>query len=372
MDPQPRVTQARTRAGRSNDDGGFEPRRSASLRHNILGPPPDALQDPRSPAETPATPPPTQGQPFVQPPWIVPRLSGEAALQARNAIRDSRSATAASIAANSAAPGSPRSPNYVEIRGPATLASPMDQDYPGSEEEWFGVAVSHPYEPNGASATSGEEGRVPSHRSYHYHGHPSPGEDDYMRHSPSRDPPSGGEPEQGLNPLEVSPSVRIRDFTEVQLPAPHVRSQAEAPPRGPFRDPSLAELQPALEILPSHNTQPSQRGRACYSNHHQQSHPRARTREPSPGPDFGTHLRRSSRSLSLAAHYAPARFDASSLRVGSGSGKKRSTIPRPQAGRDLLFGACGHAQPSEPPSHLGSAFGLADLHLLELFLSPHV
>ncbi|KAJ3865072.1 hypothetical protein EV359DRAFT_63453 [Lentinula novae-zelandiae] len=173
MDPQPRVTRARTRAGRSDDDGGFEPRRSASLRHNILGPPPDALQDPRSPAETPATPPPTQGQPFVQPPWIVPRLSGEAALQARNAIRDSRSATAASIAANSAAPGSPRSPNYVEIRGPATLASPMDQDYPGSEEEWFGVAVSHPYEPNGASATSGEEGRVPSHRSYHYHGHPS-------------------------------------------------------------------------------------------------------------------------------------------------------------------------------------------------------
>ncbi|KAJ3898008.1 hypothetical protein F5879DRAFT_927400 [Lentinula edodes] len=145
MNPLPRVTWAYTRAGRSNDDGGFEPHHSASLRHNILGPPLDALQDPRSPAETPATPPPTQGQPFVQPSWIVPRLSGEAALQARNAIRDSRSVTAASIAADSAAPGSPLSPNYAEIHGPATLASPMDQDCPGSEKEWFGVAVSHPY-----------------------------------------------------------------------------------------------------------------------------------------------------------------------------------------------------------------------------------
>ncbi|KAJ3854773.1 hypothetical protein EV368DRAFT_80302 [Lentinula lateritia] len=201
----------------------------------------------------------------------------------------------------------------------------MDQDYPGSEEEWFGVAGSHPYELNGASATSGKEGTVLSRRSYHSHGHPSPREDNYMRHSPSWDPPSGGEPKQGLNPLEVSPSSDPffllhwglhPSFLTLLLPYASGTSQ---------KDPSLAELQPALDVLPGHNTQPSQRGRAHHSDHHQLSHARARTREPSPGPDFGTHLCHSSRSLSPAAHYAPARFDASSLHIG------RNHLLAPQA-----------------------------------------
>ncbi|KAJ3916694.1 hypothetical protein F5877DRAFT_80667 [Lentinula edodes] len=159
-----------------------------------------------SPAEAPATPPPMQMQPFVPPTWIVPRLSGEAALQARNTICGSQSVTAAFMAANSAAPDSPPSPNDAEIRGPATLASPMAQDYPESNEEWFGVAVSHPYQPNGVSTTSGEEGTVPPHHSHHPHEHSSPGGDDYMRHLPHYNPPSGGALDQGFNPLGVSPS----------------------------------------------------------------------------------------------------------------------------------------------------------------------
>lgn len=206
MDPPPCVTQARTRVGHSDGDSGFEPRRSESLRHSILGPPPDASHGARSPAEAPATPLPTQMQPFVPPTWIVPRLSGEAALQARNAIHGSWSATAASMTANYAALGSPPPPNYTEICSPATLASPMAQDYPEPDKEWFGVAVSHPYKPNGASATSGEDGTVPPHCSQHSYGHSSPGGDDYMHHLPHRDPPSGGALDQGLNPLEVSPS----------------------------------------------------------------------------------------------------------------------------------------------------------------------
>ncbi|KAJ4478546.1 hypothetical protein C8R41DRAFT_869382 [Lentinula lateritia] len=335
MDGQPRVTRARARVVQPEDDMA-PARRSTSLRHSILGPPPDARLDAHLSAEAPATPPPTQSQPFVQPAWVVPRLNGEDALQARNAIRNSRSASRVSTPAVFA-PDSPHSPNYPEIRGPATLDSPMAQDYPQSDEEWLGVAVSHPYEPNGAFATSGEEGLVPSHRSHPSRVYSPPGEDGYMRpspHSGRQDSPHRGSAEQGhdpLEPLELSPSVRMLDFVEVPV-RPPTDSRTGAPPRGPFRDPSLVlfpgqGLQPAPDILPHRDSGSTRRGRTQQSEHHQHRRPRARTREHSPGPDFGAHLRRSSRSLSPAAHYAPARFDASSLRVGRNNSREFGSAP---------------------------------------------
>ncbi|KAJ3810219.1 hypothetical protein F5876DRAFT_65802 [Lentinula aff. lateritia] len=327
MDGQPRVTRARVRVVQPKDDVAPS-RRSTSLRHSILGPPPDARLNAHLSADAPATPPPTQSQPFVQPAWLVPRLSGEDALQARNAIRNSRSVSRVSRVPTPAgfAPDSPHSPNYPEIRGPATLDSPMAQDYPQSDEEWLGVVVSHPYKPNSAFATSGEEGTVLSHCSHSSRVYSSPGEDGYMRPSPysgSRDSPHRGSAEQDhdpIEPLELSPSVRMHDFAEVPI-RPPAASHMGAPPRGPFRDPSLVlfpeqGLQPAPDILPHWDSGSTRRGRTQQSEHHQHRRPRARTREHSPGPDFGTHLRRSSQSLSPAAHYAPARFDASSLRVG--------------------------------------------------------
>ncbi|KAJ3884554.1 hypothetical protein GG344DRAFT_71253, partial [Lentinula edodes] len=151
MDIQPCVTWACARVVPADNDV-VPPRRSASLCHKAR---PDALFA----AAAPVTPPHTQAQPFVQPAWVVPRLNGKDALQARNTIRNSRSITQASTPANFI-PNSPRSPNYHEIRGPATLDSPMAQDYPESNEEWYGVAVSHLSEPNSAYATSGEEVRM--------------------------------------------------------------------------------------------------------------------------------------------------------------------------------------------------------------------
>ncbi|KAJ4463224.1 hypothetical protein C8R41DRAFT_927637 [Lentinula lateritia] len=126
-------------------------------------------------------------------------------------------------------------------------------------------------------------------------------------------------------------SVALEDF--VELPPRVSASLAEAPvirrgahTRGPFRDPALATvpelsagrtgLQPAPRIRSSHHTTAEQRGRSHRADPHRQLRPRARTRETSPGPDFGSHLCRSSRSLSPVAHYAPARFDSSSLRLG--------------------------------------------------------
>ncbi|KAJ3845625.1 hypothetical protein EV368DRAFT_90395 [Lentinula lateritia] len=233
---------------------------------SILGPPPEPLQGGPPTTDVPATSPPTQVQPFASPTWV-PHPSGEADLQARNTLHNSRSATVTSWDAISVAPASPPSPTYTEIHGPATLTSPMAQDDPESEEGWFSVAVSHPYELNGASAASGEEGMVPSRRSHFSYSHSSPGADKYMRHC---GPPSGGESGPGFHPLETSPSVHMRDLTEVREFAPPTDDTSRAGVQGPFRDTSLVKipgfgLQPAPEILLSHNGNHPQRGRSHLS-----------------------------------------------------------------------------------------------------------
>ncbi|KAJ3805720.1 hypothetical protein F5876DRAFT_81467 [Lentinula aff. lateritia] len=69
MEIPPRVTQARARVIHPDEDLP-EAHHSTSLCHSILGPPPgDPLTGPPSAsvgADAPATPPPTQSQPFVQ------------------------------------------------------------------------------------------------------------------------------------------------------------------------------------------------------------------------------------------------------------------------------------------------------------------
>ncbi|KAJ3846145.1 hypothetical protein EV368DRAFT_89498 [Lentinula lateritia] len=214
MDFQPRVTRARTRAV-CPEDNSAQPHHSTSLCQSILGPPLE------------------QVQPFAPPTWV-PRPSGEADLQARTTLRSSRSATVVSWDANSVAPVSPPSPTYTEICGLATLTSPMAQDNPESEEEWFGVAIPHPYELNGASATSGKEGTVPSRHSHFSYFHSSPGAEEYLHH---RNPPSGvGVSTPCFRPVSFRPSslppvlslthdllffvVCMRDFTEVRGFAP--------------------------------------------------------------------------------------------------------------------------------------------------------
>ncbi|KAJ4468040.1 hypothetical protein C8R41DRAFT_871271 [Lentinula lateritia] len=294
MDAQPHFTRARARAARPEDDDPAP--RQLSLRQSILGPPPASADGNAAStvsdglADLPATPPPTQAQPFVQPAWILPRPNGEAAVHARDAIRVSRSRTQVS-----ASPPQLNVPADHPSRPPsAAFGSPMAQDPVNSDDEWFGVAASALYEPNDAYATSGEEGS-----GRHIHSRPrstfsSPGDDDFHCLLP---------------PVELSPSVPVHRSL-------HVSS------RGPFRDPTSAPvpefanaargLQPAPAIHVHGQASGTQRGRTYEPT--RRSRPRARTREPSPGPDFGAHLHRSSRSLSPVTHYAPARFDSSSLR----------------------------------------------------------
>lgn len=277
MDIQPWVTRAHARAVPA-DNNAVPLRHSASLRHSILGPPPEACLDASFAAAAPVTPPHMRAQPFVQPAWVVPCLNGKDTLQAQNAVCNSRSITQASTPANFVS-DSPRSTKYHEIRGPAMLDSPMAQDYPESNEEWYGVAVSHLSKPNGAYATSGEEGTVPSHCSHPLGVYSSPGDDDYMclsPHSGCRGPPSRGSPSS--EPYSIMPgfptrfsflppyfplashcsklvadhlppsasTVRIRDFAEVPLHPPPANPAAGidlctgVPPRGPFHDQSLA------------------------------------------------------------------------------------------------------------------------------------
>ncbi|KAJ4470041.1 hypothetical protein C8R41DRAFT_870839 [Lentinula lateritia] len=191
-------------------------------------------------------------------------------------------------------------------------------DYGHSEDEWLGVAGSDLYDPNNAYATSGEEGEVPVLHSHSRSVYSSP-----LNADSHRDPP----------PVELSPSVALEDF--VELPPRVSASLAEAPvlrrgthTRGPFRDPALAMvpelsvgrtgLQPAPRIRSSHHTTAEQRGRSHRSDPHRQLRPRACTRETSPGPDFGSHLHRSSQSLSPAAHYAPARLAEQRVPVKNG------------------------------------------------------
>ncbi|KAJ3861579.1 hypothetical protein EV359DRAFT_66359, partial [Lentinula novae-zelandiae] len=244
MEIPPRGTRARARVIRPDED-------LPETCHSILGPPPgDPLTGPPSAsvgADAPATPPPTQSQPFVQPAWIIPRPPGEEASRTRDPVRSSRSATRASSPADFL-PGSPPSPAVCgSYRGSEHFNSPMAQDDFASDEEWFGMAGSNLYELNDASAPSGEEGEVPFHRTCPPMDFSSPGVDGFHRHSPG--------PAQGPNPLELSPSMVMEDFAEVPLRwAPAVRdSHLAAPPRGPFRDPSLVPvsghgLQPAPQI----------------------------------------------------------------------------------------------------------------------------
>ncbi|KAJ3905369.1 hypothetical protein F5879DRAFT_1001060, partial [Lentinula edodes] len=314
MDAQPHFTRARARATRPEDDDPA-PRQRASLRQSILGPPPasadenPALSD--GFADLPATPPPTQAQPFVQPAWILPRPNGEAAVRAREAIRASRSRTQVSADFPSASPPQLNAPVDHPSRPPsAAFGSPMAQDPVDSDEEWFGVAASALYEPNDAYATSGEEGSEHHIHSRSRSAFSSPGDDDFHRLPP---------------PVELSPSVALEDFVELPprlASSVPVNRSIHASSRGPFRDPASAPvpdfsnvtrgLQPAPTIHVHGGAPAAQRGRTYEST--RRSRPRARTREPSPGPDFGAHLRRSSRSLSPVTHYAPARFDSSSLR----------------------------------------------------------
>ncbi|KAJ3926151.1 MAG: hypothetical protein NXY57DRAFT_966858 [Lentinula lateritia] len=283
MDAQPRFTRSRARAVPPGDEVPT-PRQLLSLRQSILGPP-----------------------------------LGSSASDGAAAPLGSSLALMASTPADSPSISPP--PHDVPIarvsRPPsAALGSPMAQDYGHSEDEWLGVAGSDLYDPNNAYATSGEEGEVPVLHSHSCSVYSSP-----LNADSHRDPP----------PVELSPSVALEDF--VELPPRVSASLAEAPvlrrgthTRGPFRDPALAMvpelsvgrtgLQPAPRIRSSHHTTAEQRGRSHRSDPHRQLRPRACTRETSPGPDFGSHLCRSSQSLSPAAHYAPARFDSSSLRLG--------------------------------------------------------
>ncbi|KAJ3803514.1 hypothetical protein F5876DRAFT_85151 [Lentinula aff. lateritia] len=218
----------------------------------------------------------------------------------------------------------------------------MAQDPVNSDDEWFGVAASALYEPNDAYATSGEEGS-----GRHIHSRPrstfsSPGDDDVHRLPlPVELSPSGElvlflrASARGLT-CQSCQSVRfhanfppslvaLEDFVELPprlASTVPVNRSIHASSRGPFRDPSSAPvpdfsnagrgLQPAPTIHVHGRASGTQRGRTYEPT--RRSRPRARTREPSPGPDFGAHLRRSSRSLSPVTHYAPARFDSSSLR----------------------------------------------------------
>ncbi|KAJ4484616.1 hypothetical protein C8R41DRAFT_868485 [Lentinula lateritia] len=183
---------------------------------------------------------------------------------------------------------------------------PMAQDDPPSDEEWF--------------TPSGKEGTLPSGRHCSSVEFSTPRDDGLHHLSPG---PWGNVPREPMaDALELSPSIRMRDFAEVvvrpvsAVPAHH-RQQLTSH-RGPFWDLSLASvsghgLQPAPDIR-AHK----QRGRTSYSHH---SRFRARTREPSPGPDFGAHLRRPSRSLSPVVRYPPAQFDAASLRASRDQGQ---------------------------------------------------
>lgn len=201
------------------------------------------------------------------------------------------------------------------------------------------------WELNDASAPSGKEGTLPSGRHCSSVEFSTPRDDGLHHLSPG---PWGNVPREPMaDALELSPSselfpsrvsfhssriltplsrflhlVRMRDFAEVvvrpvsAVPAHH-RQQLTSH-RGPFWDLSLASvsghgLQPAPDIR-AHK----QRGRTSYSHH---SRFRARTREPSPGPDFGAHLRRPSRSLSPVVRYPPAQFDAASLRASRDQGQ---------------------------------------------------
>lgn len=329
------------------------------MRQSILGPLPGDATFPD--IDGPATPPPTQLPPFVPPVWIVPRPSGEEALRARNAIRSSRSNTQASAPAE-------RSPDVLAVRSAAAFGSPMAQDDPPSDEEWFGVRGSDLYEPNDALAPSGEEGSAPFRRNRSSDDLNSPGDDGFHRFSP--EPRAHTSREELPGPEELSPSgelasfwvsthstlltlhscpsclVQMWDFDEVVVrPASAVTANDQRHAtvhRGPFRDPSLASipghgLQPAPEILPRSDNHHPQRGRTHQSH---RSQPRARTREPSPGPDFGAHLHRPSRSLSPIVRYPPARFDPSSLRVGwEQGGHQQALVPSHVSAYPLDSGA---------------------------------
>ncbi|KAJ3803689.1 hypothetical protein F5876DRAFT_84683 [Lentinula aff. lateritia] len=332
MDAQPRFTRSRARAA-PPEDNDPAPRQSLSLRQSILGPPPGEV------ADTPVTPPPT----FVQPAWIIPRPNGEDALRARKAIRASRTRTQASNPADSP-PFSlpPRNDPIAQVSHASSTArgSPMAQDSGHSDDEWFGVAGSDLYDPNDANATSGEEGSGPAHHSRSRSVFSSPDATDFRRGIPPVELSPSGEwippsplselPPHSLLTDSLFHLVALEDFVEVppRVPsaAPTASEHRRRAPRGPFRDPALAPvpessdnrpiLQPAPRIHASRRAAAEQRGRSHHSEPHHHSRPRARTREASPGPDFGSHLRRSSRLLSPVAHYAPARFDVSSLRLG--------------------------------------------------------
>ncbi|KAJ3861492.1 hypothetical protein EV359DRAFT_84263 [Lentinula novae-zelandiae] len=346
MDAQHHFTRARARAARPEDDDPA-PRQVSSLRQSILGPPPASLDgDPASNgavADLPATPPPTRSQPFVQPAWILPRPNGEEAVHAREAIRASRTRSQVSTQADFPS-ASPPQLNVPVDRASAAFGSPIALDPVNSDDEWFGVAASELYEPNDAYATSGEEGSEQHTYSRPRSAFSSPGDDGIHRAPPPIELSPSGElvpfhwafhwafhpypdlPVIAFLWLTSVPSlVALEDFAE--LP-PHIASTVpasrllRAPTRGPFRDPASAPvpefsnsgrgLQPAPTIQVHSRAPAVPRGRAYDPT--RRSRPRARTREPSPGPDFGAHLRRSSRSLSPATHYAPARFDSSSLR----------------------------------------------------------
>ncbi|KAJ4493254.1 hypothetical protein C8R41DRAFT_867129 [Lentinula lateritia] len=311
MDAQPHFTRAQARAARPEDDDPAT-RQVTSLHQSILGPPPVLMDgDPASGGPVtnlPATPPPT----FVQPAWILPRPHGEDTVRAREAIRASRSHTQFSNPADS--PSQLNIPVDPPSRAsPAAFGSPMAQDPANldDDDKWFGVDASDLYKLYNVYATSGKEGS-----GHHTYSRPrsafsSPGDDNVHCVPP---------------PVELSPSVVLEDF--VELP-PHTASSVpasrhlHAPSRGPFRDPASAPVpnflqngrgqQPAPTIHVHSCPPAAQRGHAYGPT--RGSHPRARTCEPSPGPDFGAHLRRSSCSLSLVSHYAPARFDSSSLRL---------------------------------------------------------
>ncbi|KAJ4466345.1 hypothetical protein C8R41DRAFT_926164 [Lentinula lateritia] len=243
MDAQPRFTRAWARATRPKDNDPA-PRQVPSLCQSILGPPPVSVDGDPAPADAvtdlPATLPPTQSQPFVQPAWILPHPHGK------------------------------------------------DADPVNSDDKWFGVAASELYEPHNAYATSGEEGSKHHIHSRLRSGFSSLGDNDFHHVPP---------------PAELSHSVALEDFVELpprtasMVP---INRRIYAPSCGPFRDPALApvldvsnnglSLQPA-PIIHVHNRAPAvQRGRG--SEHTRQLRTRAHTQEPSSGPDFGVHLRR--------------------------------------------------------------------------------
>ncbi|KAJ3859814.1 hypothetical protein EV359DRAFT_85981 [Lentinula novae-zelandiae] len=84
----------------------------------------------------------------------------------------------------------------------------MAQDSGYSDDEWFGVTGSDLYDPNDAYAISGEEGAGPAHHSRSRSVFPSPAATNFHRDTP---------------PVELSPSVALKDFVEIP---PHVPSAA--------------------------------------------------------------------------------------------------------------------------------------------------